>query len=44
MLERTGQVTYFRLEVVDRDGFGGARCEVVGFSTLGWVVGGASRR
>lgn len=44
MLERAGQVAYFRLELVDRGGFGGTGCEIIGVSTLGGVVGGALRR
>ena len=43
MLERTGQVTYLGFELVDRGGFGGGGCEVVGSSALGRVVGGATR-
>lgn len=44
MLERSGQVTYLRFELVDGRGFGGGGCcEVVGSSTLGRVVWVAAR-
>ena len=42
MLERAGQISYFRFELVDGGGFGGWGAEVVWFSTLGRVVGVAS--
>ena len=44
MLERTGQVTYLRFELIDRGGFADWGGEVVGFLTLRSVVEGASRR
>ena len=44
MLERAGQVTNLRLELVDRSGFDGWGSEVVGSLTLEWMFGGTSRR
>ena len=44
MLERAGQVTNLRLELVDRGKFGGWGTEVVGSLTLESMFGGTSRR
>ena len=43
MLERTAEVAYLRLELVDGGGFGAGWGEVVGLSTFGGVVELASR-
>lgn len=41
--ESAGQIADFRLELVDRGGFGGWGGGVVWFSALGWGLGGALR-